>query len=174
MQSSGIADQHVLEVSDEVHTLVMELIAACAKQDVPVLPPPDPAQELSATRRRCMLDVSYMGSPLIGRAGRAAGTPAPGQRFPDRVRLRGTGHHLLVFGTAPRLDDFRKRWDQLVSIVDAGARFDAAKAGVPDGGVVLVRPDGFIGFRAAPADAASMQALDQHLSSYLVPTPLRS
>jgi hypothetical protein len=122
-----------------------------------------------------MLDVSYVGSPLLGHAGRAAGTPAPGQRFPDRVRLRGTGHHLLVFGAAPRLDDFRARWGQLVSIVDAAdARFNAARAGVPDGGAVLVRPDGFIGFRAAPADAASMQALDQHLSAYLVPTQPRS
>jgi hypothetical protein len=32
-----------------------------------------------------------------------------------------------------------------------------------------VRPDGFIGFRAAPADEATMKALDAHLASYLVP-----
>jgi len=32
-----------------------------------------------------------------------------------------------------------------------------------------VRPDGFIGFRAAPADAATMAALDAHLASYLIP-----
>ena len=171
----GMADRHVLEVSDEVHGLVMGLIGACAEQGVPVLPPPDPAQELAATRRRCMLDVSYVGSPLVGHAGGAAGAPAPGQRFPDRVRLRGTEHHLLVFGAVPRLDDFRARWGKLVPVVDAtDARFDATEAGVPDGGVVLVRPDGFIGFRAAPADAASIQALDEHLSGYLIPTPPRS
>jgi len=40
--------------------------------------------------------------------------------------------------------------------------------------MVLIRPDGFIGFRAAPADEASMQALDEHLSAYLVPTLARS
>ena len=33
---------------------------------------------------------------------------------------------------------------------------------------ILVRPDGFIGFRAAPADAANMKALDAHLMTYLV------
>lgn len=171
----GIADQHVLEVSDEVHGLVMALIAACAERGVPSLPPPDPVQELAATRRRCMLDVSYAGSPLVGQAGTATGAPAPGQRFPGRVRLRGTPHHLLVFGKAPRLVDFRARWGELVSIIDgAEARFDAAKAGVPDGGAVLVRPDGFIGFRAAPADEANMHALDQHLSGYLVPAFGRS
>jgi hypothetical protein len=75
-----------------------------------------------------------------------------------------------VFGQAPRLDDFRARWDHLVSIVDGrDAHFDAAAAGVPDGGAILVRPDGFIGFRAAPADAAAMDALDAHLARYLVP-----
>jgi hypothetical protein len=40
---------------------------------------------------------------------------------------------------------------------------------VPNGGAVLVRPDGFIGFRAAPADEMTMDALDAHLATYLVP-----
>ena len=57
-----------------------------------------------------------------------------------------------------------------MSVVDGpGAGLDAARAGVPDGGAVLVRPDGFIGFRATPADTAGMNALDAHLASYLVP-----
>jgi 2-polyprenyl-6-methoxyphenol hydroxylase-like FAD-dependent oxidoreductase len=170
----GIADEHVLEVSDEVHGLVMELVTACAERGVPVLLPPDPGQELAATRRRCILDVSYAGSPLVGQVGLAAGPPVPGRCFPGRVRLRGTCHHLLVFGKTPRLDGFRARWGELVSIIDAAdAQFDAVEAGVPDGGAVLVRPDGFIGFRAAPADATSMQALDEHLSTYLVPALAR-
>jgi hypothetical protein len=75
-----------------------------------------------------------------------------------------------VFGKSPPLDDFRARWGKLVSIVDApSARLDAAEAGVPNGGAILVRPDGFIGFRAAPAYGASMKALDAHLATYLVP-----
>jgi hypothetical protein len=32
-----------------------------------------------------------------------------------------------------------------------------------------VRPDGHIGFRAAPADAAGLTALEAHLDSYFVP-----
>jgi hypothetical protein len=64
----------------------------------------------------------------------------------------------------------RARWTGLVEIVDGEAdHFDAAASGAPDGGAVLVRPDGFIGFRAAPADANTMAALDAHLSSYLIP-----
>ena len=75
-----------------------------------------------------------------------------------------------VLGKAPRLDYLRARWDKLVSIVDAStAHFDAIEAGVPDGGAILVRPDGFIGLRAAPADETTMGALDAHLTTYLVP-----
>ena len=46
---------------------------------------------------------------------------------------------------------------------------DTTAAGVRGGGAVLVRPDGFIGFRVAPADAAGIEVLDAHLTSYLVP-----
>jgi hypothetical protein len=94
-----------------------------------------------------------------------------GRPLPGRCRLSGTCHHLIVFGEAPRLDYLRARWDKLISIVDAGsAHFDATEAGVPNGGAVLVRPDGFIGFRAAPADETAMDALDAHLTTYLVPS----
>jgi hypothetical protein len=51
----------------------------------------------------------------------------------------------------------------------SGAPDDAVAAGVPDGGAILVRPDGFIGFRAVLADEATMAALDAHLATYLVP-----
>ena len=39
----------------------------------------------------------------------------------------------------------------------------------PSFGALLVRPDGHIGFRAPPADAAGLAALDTFLDSYLVP-----
>src|SRR5262249_39603177 len=85
--------------------------------------------------------------------------PAPGARFPDCTRLTGTSHHLLTFGEVAALDRFRGRWDGLVSVQDGtSAGLDAACAGVRDGGAVLVRPDGFIGFRAVPADTAGICA----------------
>jgi 6-methylpretetramide 4-monooxygenase / 4-hydroxy-6-methylpretetramide 12a-monooxygenase len=167
----GAADHHALEVSDEIHNFVIEMIAMSAGGRTPVLPPADPAEAMAVTRRRSMLDVSYAGSPLVGQAGAAPiARPAPGERFPSCHRLSGTGHHLIVFGAAPRLDHLRARWGHLVSIVDAASMtFDAAEAGVPNGGAVLVRPDGFIGFRAAPADETTMAALDAHLAMYLLP-----
>jgi hypothetical protein len=134
------------------------------------LPPGDPAQNLPAVRRRLMLDVSYGGRALVGRAGAPAERPFPGERFPARCRLKGTGRHLIVFGETPRLEHLRGQWGALVSIVDASnAEFDMAEAGLPNGGAILVRPDGFIGFSAGPADEATMAALDAHLATYLVP-----
>jgi hypothetical protein len=166
----GAADHHVLDVSDEVHSLVMDLVAMCDGGEVPTLPQADPAQSVAVVRRRSMLDVSYIGSKLIGQAGALVDGRLAGNRFPACHRLSGIGHHLIVFGGAPGLDQLRARWDKLVSIVDASsAHFDAAEAGLPHGGAILVRPDGFIGFRAAPADQTTMDALDAHLTTYLVP-----
>jgi 2-polyprenyl-6-methoxyphenol hydroxylase-like FAD-dependent oxidoreductase len=166
----GIADHHVLEVSHEIHSLVMGLVAMCSGGGAPGLPQGDPAQNVAAARKRSMLDISYAGSALVGQVGAVVEGRSPGERFPAGLRLSGTCHHLIVFGEAPRLDYLRARWDQLVSIVDASsAHFDATEAGVPNGGAILVRPDGFIGFRATPADEMAMDALDAHLTTYLKP-----
>ena len=118
-----------------------------------------------------MLYVSYAGSMLVGQAGAIAG------RSGTRVALSsvsstsaGLGHHLIVFGEAisPGMP-LRARWGGVVSVIDgAGDGFDAIAACVPEGGAILVRPDGFIGFRAAPVDEATLAALDAHLASYLI------
>jgi 2-polyprenyl-6-methoxyphenol hydroxylase-like FAD-dependent oxidoreductase len=166
----GIADHHVIEVSDEIHGFVMDLVAKCASGGAPSLPPPDPIADMAAARRRSMLDISYMGSALVGQAGAVVEGHLPGGRFPACHHLSGTCHHLIAFGDAPRLDYLRARWDKVVSIIDASrVQFDAAAAGVPQRGAVLVRPDGFVGFRADPADDTTMDALDAHLATYLVP-----
>src|SRR6185436_11515714 len=48
----GIADRHVLEVSDETHSLVMDLVAMCRGGGAPTVPPSDPAKDMAAARRR--------------------------------------------------------------------------------------------------------------------------
>jgi FAD binding domain len=166
----GAADHHVLAVSDEIHRLVTELIAMCAGGRAPVLPPVDRAENLAVMRRRSMLDVSYAGSALVGHTGVAVAGLAPGDRFPARGQLSGTGHHLIVLGAAPVSDQFRARWDGLVAIIDAaGTDLAGIATAMPEGGAILVRPDGFIGFTAVPADARTMAAIDAHLASYLMP-----
>lgn len=165
-----LADRHALEVSDEVHQLVMGLVATYAGGGTPCVPPENRMQKLAGLRRRLMLDVSYAGSPIVGPSGAPCIGPPPGERFPARYRLSGVSHHLIVSGEAPGIDRFQARWGALVSVVDAGGLgLDATETGVPERGALLVRPDGFIGFCAVRADADAMEALDAHLASYLVP-----
>ena len=120
---------------------------------------------------RSMLDVSYAGSSLVGEypAGTSAPmTPAPGDRYPNRAALAGTGHHLLLFGAAEDagIARLRRRWRGLVEVSHATS--DPRRAGLATGGAVLVRPDGHIGFRT-PVNSAGLGALDSHLDSYLIP-----
>jgi hypothetical protein len=48
---------------------------------------------------------------------------------------------------------------------------DPTRAGLSAEGVVLIRPDGHIGFRFPSVDAAAFAALDRHLGTYLIPDP---
>jgi hypothetical protein len=165
----GLADRHVLEVSNEIHGLVMQLVEKCRAGEALSLPAEEPAEALAGLRKRSMLDVSYKGSLLV-EAGTGEAEPAPGARFPGWCDLDGATHHLVVSRGATRLDDFRARWGALVSVVEwTGASVLAKQAGLAQGGMVLVRPDGFIGFRRTSADDAAMKSLDAHLSTYLQP-----
>ena len=164
------ADRHVLEVSDRLHQLAYRAVETARTGIAPA--PPTPQQAADMLRSRSMLDTSYAGSPIVGEypAGtQAATTPAPGDRYPDRAALTGTGHHLLLFGMPEdaRIQWLRRRWRGLVDVSHATA--DAGRAGLSGPGLVLVRPDGHIGFRA-PAGPAGLDALDAHLNSYLVPS----
>jgi 2-polyprenyl-6-methoxyphenol hydroxylase-like FAD-dependent oxidoreductase len=166
----GIADRHVLDVSDEVHRLVMKFVAIYRGGGYPDAATADPDEDMASARRRSMLDISYAGSALVGVAGGTANGLPPGTRFPACHLLRGTRHHLIVTGKVPRLDRLRARWDGLVSISDASTTgLDAGTAAAPSSEAILVRPDGFIGFRVAPADDKAMDALDAHLATYLIP-----
>src|SRR4051795_2155064 len=53
----GAADHHALEVSDEIHRFVIELIAMCDGGRTPILPPADPVESVAILRKRSMLDV---------------------------------------------------------------------------------------------------------------------
>lgn len=76
------------------------------------------------------------------------------------------GHYLV----AEAGERFVRRWRGRVEWCDGQALgLDPGRAGVPHGGAVLIRPDGFIGFRALPAAEAALAALDAHLSSWLRP-----
>ena len=167
------ADRHVLQVSDQMHELAHGAVAS-ARAGV-VAHPARPGQGAAVVRSRCMLDVWYAGSPLTGEHVQPGGpplpAPGPGDRYPDRAALTGTEHVLLTFGAvpAPDLDRLRRRWAGVLTVTEGTG--DPRRAGLTMTGAaaVLIRPDGYVGFRAVPADHAGLGALDAHLDSYLVP-----
>ena len=174
------ADRHVLRVSDQVHEMAHGAVASARAGSFPA--PPDPDTVAAVVRARCMLDVSYSGSPLVGEhvapGGPPLPTPGPGDRYPDRIALTGAEHVLLTFGAVPEPDiqRLRRRWAGVLTVTEGTgdprrAGLAVKGAGEVGGGAVLVRPDGYLGYRAAPADHAGLSALDAHLDSYLVPGP---
>jgi 2-polyprenyl-6-methoxyphenol hydroxylase-like FAD-dependent oxidoreductase len=200
----GAAARHVLETSDRLHQLVHAAVESARTGSRGAAPSPEQARAL--LRARSMLDVCYAGSALAaeytapgnaapedaasvpagsvpaGSVPAAAVQPRPGDRYPARASLTGTGHHLLLSGNidADAAARMTRRWAGLVD-VGAGAGESGTgqsgtggpAAGDPAGpggpGVLLIRPDGYIGFRAPEADAAALRTLDAHLASYLIP-----
>jgi 2-polyprenyl-6-methoxyphenol hydroxylase-like FAD-dependent oxidoreductase len=172
------ADRQVLEVSDRVHELAL---AAVESARTGAFPAPPSAEAVAAlVRARSMVDVSYRGSPLTGEHVASGGLvldgPGPGDRYPDRAGLTGTRHTVLWFGDVPETGValLRRRWRDTVDVL--AGQGDPARVGLGLLGedkttprAVLIRPDGFIGFRAVPADADGLRALDAHLDTYLVP-----
>ena len=171
-----IADRHVLEVSDEVHRAVVGIADSVRQgREVPI-ENVDPVAAALQRNARAMIDVDYTGSPLVmdhAPNGTGMPEPHPGQRYPDWTRFGGTSHRVLVFGpvtNAERLAQLGRRWDKRVEI-SHNPDVNPGRAGVGTGGVVLIRPDGHIGFRFPSVDAEAIAALDRHLSSYLLPDP---
>lgn len=171
-----IADRHVLEVSDQVHMSISNAVAAVRQGREPHAAVLDPIAVAMQCNARAMLDVDFAGSPLVvdcqPRPG-AVGGPHPGQRYPDWTRLGGTSHQVLVFGPvadAASLAGLSRRWARHVQLSRDPA-VDPFRAGLATGGVVMIRPDGHIGFRHPSTDASALAALDRLLSSYLIPDP---
>src|SRR5262249_18559361 len=158
------------------HTSVSEVAEACRQGRAVHAAVVDPIAAALLRNARAMIDIDYAGSPLVtdhGRRGADSASPHPGQRYPDWTRLGGTSHHVLVFGPVPptaSLARLGQRWSKLVRI-SHDPDVDPARAGLPAGGVVLIRPDGHIGFRFPSAEAEALMALDRHLCSYLIPDP---
>ncbi len=103
------------------------------------------------------------------RGGESDPVPFPGERYPGRSALHGTAHHLLLAGGRDEqaVAGLRRSW---AGLVEVGEAVPVPRQAAQDGnGAVLVRPDGYLGFRAASADAAGLAALDAHLRSYLIP-----
>lgn len=175
-----LVDRQVLAFSDRLHRNLEELVAAVAAGHRAAPPPADAEADLALQRSRAMLDLSLAGSPLIGgfggegADGGALSEPAPGERWPDRCRMEDDGPVLLLWGDPPaELQALRQRWGERVPCRSLEALgLDPQRAGIPAGAAaaaVLIRPDGYVAFRALPFTSAAVAALDRHLRGWLIP-----
>ena len=139
----------------------------------PDRPAPSPEQAAALVRARCMLDVSYADSPLTGAHPLAGRAPAAACERRPRSRsgrslsgsVRAARHRSPPAAGRPAATAWR--WTTCA----AGGRgwWTVQPDALTGNGAVLVRPDGYLGFRAAAADAAGLAAVDAHLGSYLIP-----
>jgi 2-polyprenyl-6-methoxyphenol hydroxylase-like FAD-dependent oxidoreductase len=171
-----IADRHVLDVSDRIHTGILSIVDAVREGREPPSGNADPVAAALARNARVMIDIDYAESPLVTdheANGDTSAEPHPGQRYPDWMRFGGVAHHMLVLGPvadAASLERLGRRWTRLVEVFH-DPDVDPVRAGIPTGGIALIRPDGHIGFRSSTTNAEALAALDRHLSSYLLPDP---
>jgi 6-methylpretetramide 4-monooxygenase / 4-hydroxy-6-methylpretetramide 12a-monooxygenase len=179
MTERRIADNHVLDVSDQVHCSIADCAEAARQRREIQAAVVDPITAALVRNSRAMIDVDYWGSPLVadyGAGGLIAKGPRPGQWYPDWSRFGGTSHRVLIFGNVTDeelLARFRRRWSKLAEI-SRNPSVDRQRAGLAANGVVMIRPDGHIGFRFPSTDADAFRALDRHLGSYLIPTAAES
>lgn len=174
MAERRMADRHVLQVSDSVHCSITD-VADAAREHREIHPVAvDPIAAALVRNSRAMIDVDYAGSPLVvdHGGGDAEGQgPRPGLWYPDWAQFGGTSHHVLVFGEVSEAESIarlERRWSRLVKITH-NPSVDPQRAGIAAGGVVMIRPDGHIGFRFPSAEREAFPALDRHLASYLIP-----
>lgn len=174
MTERRIADNHVLDVSDQVHCSIADVAEAARERREIHAAVVDPITAALMRNSRAMIDVDYSGSPLVadyGAGGVIANGPHPGRWYPDWSYFSGTSHRVLVFGDVTDRELFARfdqRWSKLVE-VSQNPKVDRQRAGLASDGIVMIRPDGHIGFRFPSTDPDAFEALDRHLSSYLMP-----
>jgi hypothetical protein len=172
-----IADNHVLDVSDQVHCSIADVVDAARERREIRAAVVDPITAALMCNSRAMIDVDYSGSPQVadyGAGGVMTNGPHPGRWYPAWSHFGGTSHCVRVLGDVADkelLARFNRRWSKVVEISEDPSA-DRQRAGLAANGIVMIRPDGHIGFRFPSTDPDAFRTLDRHLSSYLMPEPV--
>lgn len=162
--------RQVLASSEAVHDFYFALVQMAAAGQRLGPPPRDPTRVVTSPS---MLELTLGDSPILGFHGAAlgAGRLRPGHRFPERTRLGGCRHHLLVYADAPPWDraEFSARWANALVVLDGDGLCAAERAGVSPAGAVLVRPDGYVGFQAEVWNDDARAAFERLFGRQFIP-----
>ncbi len=166
--------RQVLASSEAIHDFFYALVQRATNGLSLAAPINDPTRKARSPE---MLDLAISESPLLGYHGfyRSTQVVRPGTRFPERARLDGCLHHLLVYGVGDQrvfdteTEAFAKRWSNALEVVDGTTVCPPEVAGVALGGAVLVRPDGYVAFQADRWSTEARNALDELLLSQFCP-----
>ena len=97
------------------------------------------------------LNIGYPKSPLtVEGAHRASGTKA-GARWPERLPADPGKSRFTAMGPADSVAGLAAKFPKLVQAAPASGRADAQD-------LLLVRPDGYVGFAGAASDRAGAEA----------------
>lgn len=97
------------------------------------------------------LNIAYPDSPLSKAGAPGAHGTRPGLRWPEVLGGGDTAPRFAALGPAAAVADLARRFPDLVDPVGASPRADARD-------LVLVRPDGYVGFAGAAADTSGAAA----------------
>jgi 2-polyprenyl-6-methoxyphenol hydroxylase-like FAD-dependent oxidoreductase len=104
------------------------------------------------------LNIGYPKSPLtVEGAHHAHGTKA-GARWPERLPADPGKARFTAMGSADAVSELAAKFPKLVQAAPASGRVDAQD-------LILVRPDGYVGFAGAAADRAGAEAYLQALAA---------
>ncbi len=104
------------------------------------------------------LNIAYPDSPLsVAGAHHAHGTK-PGMRWPERLSVDTTRSRFIAIGPADVAAGLAARFPNLVEAAATSKRADPRD-------LVLVRPDGYVGFAGAASDRAGAEAYLQGLAA---------
>jgi hypothetical protein len=96
------------------------------------------------------LNIAYPDSPLsVAGAHHAHGTK-PGVRWPERLPADTSKGRFIAIGPADVVADLAAKFPKLVEVASASKRADARD-------LILVRPDGYVGFAASASDRAGAE-----------------
>jgi hypothetical protein len=104
------------------------------------------------------LNIAYPNSPLSVAGAHHAHATKPGHRWPEPLPSDTSKSRFIAIGPADAVADLAAKFPQLVETAQSSKRADPRD-------LILVRPDGYVGFAGAAADRAGAEAYLRSLAA---------